>query len=352
MPYPHLVAVFTLSAALTFLLCQYAMPLGQMLGVIDAPSPPGSGGHKQHEAPTPAVGGVILTIVALVFNLGLLPFTAGITPDILHVRLSAFATILLAMVIGFIDDRLNVSAMARLLLATGLAGALLLMAPQYLVEHVHFPSIGFEWRTGIWAFPFTVLCLVALKNAVNMADGRNGLLLGMSLIWSIFFLFHASPAMLPGLVVVFAVLLVLLPFNWRGKLFMGDCGSYGLATLFGIFALALHNGNYGSVRTAEIILLFLIPVLDTSRLIFVRMANGHSPLAADGRHLHHLLDNALGWRRGWLVYMVLMAVPITAYQLAHGLGAHIIAFATLAYALVVFACSSPLLGGANEVGVT
>lgn len=335
-----LTLVSIVCAALTAALCVYALPLAERLGVVDFPSPPGSGGHKQHAAPTPAVGGVILAIVALTSNLALLPYTVDLNAQLFPVRLIAFAAILAAMIIGFVDDRVHLRAGTRLSLATALAAVLLVLVPQYAVTRIHFTSINLELHTGMWAFPFSVLCLVALKNAINMTDGKNGLLLGMSLIWTTFFLFHATPPMLPGLACVAGALVVLFIFNWRGKLFMGDCGSYGLATLFGVLALSLHQDTFGNVTSAEAILLFLIPVLDTSRLVFERIASGRSPLAADQRHLHHLLDHALGWRRGWFVYMALVAVPIAVYQVTSNYGVPIICVATLAYALVIVACTN------------
>lgn len=337
MPLPALVTVFLLSAALTYVLCLFAVPLGQRLGVIDAPSPPGSGGHKGHAAPTPAVGGVILAIVAIGLTFAMLPYNVEIAPDRLNIRVTAIAAISAAMFMGFVDDRSHLRPSIRLLLTTAGGLVLLLLVPQYRIERVEFTSIGFAMNLGIWSTPFTVICLVALKNAINMVDGRNGLLLGLSLIWIAFFLLYATPGMFAGLIVVSAALLVLFVFNVRGKLFMGDCGAYGIAAHFGICALALHNQNFGTISTPEVVLLFLIPVLDTLRLILVRLLNGHSPLAADGRHLHHLLDEAIGWRRGWAVYMVLVAAPIVARQIVDGYGVHIISAATLAYALVVLA---------------
>lgn len=171
-----------------------------------------------------------------------------------------------------------------------------------------------------------------------MADGRNGLMLGMAIIWNVFFLYHAHPQMALAMTGTLASLTVLFMFNWRGKLFMGDCGSYGVASYFGILALYLHNNVFGTVTSAEVILLFLVPVLDTSRLIFVRLLNGHCPMAADGRHFHHLLENAIGWTRGWFVYMALVAVPLATYQVSEGFGMQIILGAIAAYALVVWLC--------------
>jgi UDP-GlcNAc:undecaprenyl-phosphate GlcNAc-1-phosphate transferase len=345
-----LILLFTFSALLTFALCRQAFPLGQFLGVMDVPS--GAGGYKQHAAPTPAVGGVIVAIVAAICSLAILPLTIHIAEERLKVRLIAFAAIYAAMIVGFIDDRRNLGAPTRLALGIALATVLLLLVPQYQVRRVYFVSIGYAQDTGIWALPFTVVCLLALKNAINMADGRNGLVIGLAIIWNVFFLFHATPAILPGLLCTLAALLALFAFNWRGKLFLGDCGSYGLATYFGVLALALHKDSFGTVATAEVVLLFLIPLLDTSRLIVSRLAGGRSPLSPDRCHLHHLLDDAIGWRRAWAVYMLMTIIPLVLYQLTYGYGVYIIGATAAGYAVVVLGCTGaakpdPLSGSAD-----
>lgn len=243
------------------------------------------------------------------------------------------------MLIGFFDDRKHIPATWRLVFGTGISTLLLVLIPKLQLRQVYFPSIGLSVTTGIFALPFTVICLLALKNAVNMADGRNGLLLGMAIIWNIFFLFHALPVMVFPLLGILACLVVVFVYNWRGKLFMGDCGAYWIATYFGILALYLHKDSFGTVRSAEVVLLFLLPVLDTIRLIVVRLKAGRSPLAADGQHFHHLLDEAIGWTRGWFVYMALMVMPIAAYQVMQGQGAAIILAASILYAVAVWLCT-------------
>lgn len=301
--------------------------------------PTGEAGHKRHARATPAVGGLISAMVAGIIYTVSLGYAD--TPDASRSfdRYAVFGAVLANMLVGFFDDRKHIPAARRIVFGTGILALLLVLIPELQLRQVSFPSIGLSVTTGIFAFPFSIICLLALKNAINMADGRNGLLLGMAIIWNIFFLLHALPAMVLPLFGILACLVVLFVYNWRGKLFMGDCGSYGIATYFGILALYLHKDSFGTVRSAEVVLLFLLPVLDTTRLIFVRIMSGQSPLAADGQHFHHLLDKAIGWTKGWFVYMALMVVPIAAYQVIDGQGVPIILAASIVYALVVWLCT-------------
>lgn len=326
-----------LGAGLTTLLCSYATAIGQSLGVMDIPT--GESGHKRHASATPAVGGLISAAVASVIFFTSLSYSSPPYTGRPFDKFTFFAVVLANMLVGFLDDKKHIPASKRLFFGTISSAFLLLMIPELQVHQVSFPSISLTFSTGIFALPFTILCLLALKNAVNMADGRNGLLLGMSIIWNTFFLFHALPQMIPSLLAILACLVVLFHFNWRGKLFMGDCGSYGIATYFGILTLYLHKDTFGTVRSAEVILLFLVPVIDTARLIIVRLANGQSPLSPDGQHFHHLLEKAFGWKRGWAIYMALIIAPLIIYQILAGQGVPIILAATAIYALLVWLCT-------------
>ena len=337
-PMGHLEAlIFAMSAVVTAWVACASAKLGEFLGVMDVPS--GDGGHKRHQKPVPAVGGVILAMIGTLVLMVSFPWSDFPDATGRFIRFVSLAVILAAMLIGFADDRRNLSAPLRLGVSLFLLTALLLLVPKMIVRSFAFPSLGMSFDLGIMALPFTILCMLGLKYAVNMADGRHGVLLGRSLIWASFFIFHAKPHMLPTMWGVMACILVLFVFNCRGRLFMGDCGAYGIAIYFGINTLAMHSQAYGDIRSAEAVLLFFVPVIDAVRLILLRLARGQSPMSADNSHLHHLLDDALGWRRGWFVYMALVALPLVAYQLLPGRGIQIIAIAFGFYGAVIWYCT-------------
>ncbi|MFM7007921.1 MAG: hypothetical protein ACKO0Z_01075, partial [Betaproteobacteria bacterium] len=132
--------------------------------------------------------------------------------------------------------------------------------------------------------------------------------------------------------------LVLFAANLRGRLFMGDCGAYAIATYFGITALNLHgHGDPGveTLRANQIVMMFLVPTLDLFRLILTRIRAGTSPFMADNNHLHHLLDDWIGWRRGWWVYIALAGAPMFTYELTDRFPALTVGAGILGYVLVV-----------------
>ena len=328
-----LICCFVAGAGLAAAFGAKTQRLGDILGVIDEPC--AQNGHKQHCVPTPAVGGIIALVVATTLLLLTMPWSDPGNLPARNARLWGALAIALVMIIGFFDDRRHISAAKRLAADIVVFSGLLWLVPALRFSHLSFESLGMYLDLDKFGFPVALVCLVGLKNAVNMADGRNGLVLGLGILWNSFFLFHAPAHTLPILAGISGIFAVLFILNARGHLFLGDCGSYGIGSLFGILALALHNGPAGGMRSAEGVLLFMIPVLDTLRLMVSRLAAGRSPLSPDRRHLHHLFDAAFGWKAGWTIYMIAVAAPLLLYQIIPGKGYQIILITLIAYTALV-----------------
>jgi UDP-GlcNAc:undecaprenyl-phosphate GlcNAc-1-phosphate transferase len=321
--------------ACTLLVCHFARPIGESLGLMDDPA---RKCHSRHADPVPLVGGLAVLLPVVFLSL-----VAGVIAQFMHqptyCDISAvFAAAVGVMTgVGLLDDRYHLSVRSRLLVTSVLFAVVVLMIPQFRIEDLIIPfvgtalSISFSWA----AAPFTVLCLVALANAVNMADGRNGLVIGMALIWTLAFI-SAAPTELPrGMLMLLVSLLVAFAYNIRGKLFLGDGGTYGLAAAFGLTAVWFHRYDGGLLSEAQISSLFLIPGFDMVRLIVSRRRRGASPFAADHDHLHHHLDDWIGWRRGLLVYLGLVAVPVVLAFSVPNWGGEALLFGAAAYLAVL-----------------
>ncbi len=93
------------------------------------------------------------------------------------------------------------------------------------------------------------MCLVALQNAVNMADGKNGLVIGLSLIWIAALAAYAPVQLTPILIVLAIGLRITMVFNLRNKLFLGDAGSYALSVVIGALTIYAYNRHAaGDIR--------------------------------------------------------------------------------------------------------
>lgn len=304
--------VCALCAVLTAALAGLSHKLCPQLGLMDAPD-----ARKLHKRSTPLVGG--LTLIAVILPLSILAIL--ISPQGVgrqSMLLYAVATYAVALV-GLADDRRSLSARHRIVLGFLIFGSVSLFDPIFYVRVLTFALPGFE--LGLLVTPlailFTMVCCVGLVNAVNMADGKNGLVIGLCIGWLAILTARAPAPLLPMICLLGTGLSVLLLFNLRGRLFLGDGGSYGFATAVGLLTIMIYNqpGMHAgrAIAADEIILLFIVPVLDSFRLTFVRIRRGQSPMAADRDHLHHHLQGRFGWPLGLVIYLVLALAPGAIY---------------------------------------
>jgi UDP-GlcNAc:undecaprenyl-phosphate GlcNAc-1-phosphate transferase len=280
--------------------CSFAAPIGQLLGVIDYPD----GGRKSHVRPTPMVGGIALMLPLVLVALGYATLRGGPTGVLVPLALAGFGFLIL----GWYDDRQHAPPNTRLIIASGLFGAVLLLQPDLLLTQI---DLGARLVVPLWLFslPFTILCLVGLQNSVNMVDGMNGLLIGLALFWTGCLLLYA-PAPLSGYLQLFMLgLLILLPYNLRGALFLGDAGSYSIGATIGILMIYCHHQANGGLPMMTVALWLLVPVVDCLRVMVTRLINDRSPLSADENHLHHRLARHWRWPVCLVIYLALVAIP-------------------------------------------
>lgn len=295
--------ILTCTVLISLGICLFAHRLGSALEVLDCPT---IGGRKRHGRPTPLVGGFAV-IVPVMLSLAVLSMAQP-----LFALMGLCVLAMLAM--GMADDRSGLSATKRLLLAAAALLVLMVVVPDFRLTHLTFSFLDDPVALGSGALMFSLLSVLGLQNAVNMADGKNGLVLGMGLIWTIMLGFYAPAPLHPVLSVMAVALSITLVFNLRGKLFLGDAGSYSVSVLIGLLSVYTYNhANAGgsTVLYADMLALwFLVPVIDCLRLIGSRALRRQMPFSADRTHLHHYLHAfSSRWRNGLAFYLSLVAVP-------------------------------------------
>lgn len=332
MQFALLFLMLVCGAVVAMLIGGQARRLGMAFGLMDHPDLPG--GRKRHIRATPLVGGMAIvasTLLATALTRATVPLLPA---DRLHLAWLAAATTGMWL-IGALDDRLRLSPLLRLGSTAAVLGATVTMAGGFQLTVLAFPSLALTVALGPWGFAFTLLCVVGLLNAVNMADGKNGIVIGMALVWTLVLAGHAGLALLPLLVALGAALAVTFGFNMAGRLFLGDGGSYAIAALFGLLSIHCYNRGAPAMGAADVALLFALPVFDTIRLMLVRPSRGRSPFAGDRDHLHHHLHDRLGWPQGLGVYLGLVGGPNLAALLWPGTGLAWLCVTCLAYAGVM-----------------
>ena len=291
-----LAVALVLSALISFAVCAFARPVAMGLGVVDVPD----GRRKAHRRRTPLVGGIAVC-PPLVAMLAVAAAFQGSSYQ------AALALVLGHFVLGFLDDRRPVPAVARLAAALLMVLVGLGLAPELRVERLVFAFAPAPVVLGGWALLFTLVSVVGLTNAVNMADGQNGLVIGLALIWTALIASGAPPPLIPALLVLATGLAVSLVFNMQGRLFLGDAGTYGISVFIGIAAIVTYHA--GGLDAGAVMMLFLIPVIDCVRLMAVRWLGAGTPFAGDRNHLHHRLQRLLPVRAALLAYWALVGVP-------------------------------------------
>lgn len=145
---------------------------------------------------------------------------------------------------------------------------------------------------GLWAWPVTVLWLVALTNLINLIDGVDGVAGGISLMLMILLTYvHLQSSMLPVITAgMVGALLGFLRFNYPpARIYMGDGGAYFLGFYIGCSTIVTsHKGTVVAALIAPLFVLAL-PIIDTSTAIIRRGIKGLPLFRADRKHIHHQL---------------------------------------------------------------
>ena len=137
------------------------------------------------------------------------------------------------------------------------------------------------------------MCLLVLINGSNFLDGLNSLVINYFIICfcAIYISSNIYNLRLDFLFVenILLILIIISIFNFFGKSFLGDSGSYSLAFFVGIFCIQFIYDNPRVVSPYFIALLLWYPAIENLFSI-IRRKNSKSNLSmADNFHLHHLI---------------------------------------------------------------
>ncbi len=218
--------------------------------------------HKKEKPEVAEMGGIlVIGIYLILLSIGFL--LAGHDEDLSKRLLVLALGVLIAYVVGIIDDFKNLNALAKpgLLLFASFPVILL----QIYTPKPIFPFIGETRMTIVYLLllPFVV---AVPGNSMNMLDVLNGSMVGSAIIIilamtvSLFFLpldaIHQSILFLGGLPLL-GVLLALFYYNkYPARVFNGDTGSLSVGAALGLLAVL--------GRIEFIILVALIPHIANS----------------------------------------------------------------------------------------
>jgi UDP-GlcNAc:undecaprenyl-phosphate GlcNAc-1-phosphate transferase len=285
--------LFLVALSATVLICLNGRSFGERLKIMAHPD----GVRKQHKSATPQIGGVAILAAIAIWLIGVLVFgdrTQGFAMTALLVGALGVG------LIGFTDDQHNTSPLSRILFLIVFLVIIAVLDPTLVTQKLHWAS--FEQGTlSIWAYCLvTGIAVIGLVNAVNMADGQNGIVGSMFVTWAGCLMLVTSGPELGLARIMLGASLLFLGFNIGGRLFLGDCGTYGVTFVFAMLAVGAHAR--AQVRIETIVVWFFIPVTDCLRLLISRPLRGRSPFDGDRDHFHHRLEDKLGKPFGLVAY--------------------------------------------------
>ena len=286
--------LYPLALAATLVICVKAHALGVWLQVIAFPD----GLRRRHAIATPQIGGVAILVAVTIWLVGVLLLGGGgAERPLLSALLFCGAGVGL---VGFTDDQRHISPMSRIALLCVFCGIAATINPGLITRTLNWASFD-SGHISTWAYcGLTGLAVVGLINAVNMADGQDGVVGSMFVVWSICLMLVTSGASQHLAALLLGASLVFLVFNLSRRLFLGDCGTYGVTFVFTMLAIAAHAN--GQVQIETVVVWFFIPVMDCLRLIISRPLRGRSPLNGDRDHFHHRLEDKIGKKLGLAAY--------------------------------------------------
>lgn len=180
---------------------------------------------------------------------------------------------------------------------------------------LYLPGVNKPIQFGLWYIPIAAFIIVAMSNAVNLADGLDGL---AGLVSATIFAAYAMIALLQHQIFLaqfsFTLVGALFGFLWfnvhPAQLFMGDTGSLALGATIAV--IALMTGQWGILP-----LIAVIPVAETISVIiqvgYFKATKGRRFFKMAPIHLHFEL---LGWsetqvvQRFWLISLLAAMIGV------------------------------------------
>jgi len=338
----YLFAFFSALAG-TALLTPAAIWISEKLEVLDRPD-----GRKVHRTPVPRWGGLgifagflfaLLVLEWWVPRFGVLLayrhkfIENGVVVRILSLRqqyLGIFVGGLVVFVLGIFDDWKSVPAVPKLL--TQIIAAFVAMVYDVRIAGVVLPGHGFV-NFPMWiSMIVTLFWILGFMNAVNLADGLDGLAAGLVAIAAATFLIvcifqgeskvvlfskQLKLAAVLSAAVVGASLGFLIYNFFPARVFMGDGGALFLGFMLATISII------GTLKTSAVIALLIpilvvaLPVLDVAFALVRRFRSGRDLMAPDRGHFHHRLLSS-GWTQReitLLMYVVTLLLSITTILL-------------------------------------
>ena len=201
--------------------------------------------------------------------------------------------------VGILSDlEILKSPSKRIAFQTLIIGIFLIISGT-LIESIRIEILESLFEIYQFKLVFTIFCLLILINGTNFLDGLNTLVTVyyIMVIFCILYLKyrHNFDLNLDVLKVVLPALIVFLFFNFFGKAYLGDNGSYLISFVVGVVLIEISNKNFLDLSTSQefspyfIACLLWYPAYENLFSIIRKKLKKISPIEPDNNHLHQLI---------------------------------------------------------------
>lgn len=308
------IGVFFASFVVCFAMTPILRRLAVKNGIIDVPDLQ----RKNHLEPVAYLGGVgiffgwLAGLFVCYFMSPIESEATGIPTEALTFPLPVVFGATVITLTGLIDDVYGVSPRVKIggqLMATAaLALSSQNLGTKLVADTLAWMGLDIPWGADYFHYFLGAVLLAVFVvggcNSLNLLDGLDGLAAGIAAIACVGFLvismhvFDVSITQSPSLIdpvrivmslALLGALLGFLPYNFNpAHIFMGDAGSLLLGYLCVSIILSFAGTAQGGPRLVmAALIVFALPITDTSLAIFRRLMRGQSILKADNEHIHH-----------------------------------------------------------------
>src|ERR1041384_5406405 len=325
------VAAFVVACASSFSATPFAIWISRRWSVLDYPNE-----RKIHQTPIPRWGGLGIYLGILMGLLGIcigFPrfrqllsyryplYSHGEMLSVISLNKQLAGIVVgltFVVILGMLDDKHGVAALPKLL--TQIIASLVALNYGVQIMGLRLPFLNYAQFPILLSQIITVFWMIGFMNAINLADGLDGLAVGLAAIASATFLavaiiqgdtetpFISKQLKLAGVLscLLSGSCLGFLPYNFSpAKVFMGDGGALGIGFLLGGITVI------GTLKTTAVlsvmipVIVVALPVIDVSLAMIRRYKKGHRIMEPDKEHLHHRLMS-----RGWTSREVVLLVYV------------------------------------------
>lgn len=313
-----LVALFVLCIILSLLINHIMLRFAQTLGIRNRNSTE----IRWNPETKPALGGISFFVIFLIaFILSVLVPVGEQELSIRMIGVLVAAT--LAFLMGLADDAFNTEPLLKLFTQ--------IFCGLVVIFCGHSIAI---FDNSLLNYALTVLWVVGLMNSINMLDNMDGISSIVSMLASAFMILVTLQENGPYSYMTILNLGVLgalcgfLFYNFHpSKMFMGDTGSQFLGLFLAVMGIdncwnnpgAAQNELYPFSNILVVLLVFLLPLTDTTTVVINRLVRGSSPFVGGKDHTtHHLYFRGITEKRIAILYGLIGTFAVwLAYQISY-----------------------------------